>query len=384
MPPVCGVGGGPSSALRFAGMPIIDGKNVSPDEAMLLGRCPECGQPLIPKTARAHAADHWFGRDPNDPWLSEEARRRYKLIIDFAAARYNPLAARSETKTDADRMSSTPSDRPVKTFLDYVALGIILEAASAFWRGDSFSRVVAGFIGGGAVLLARYKWERLEATLGERFASTARNVATDFRWWIAPLLLLSLYVGTPTFIGAVKRAWYPSQQIPTTVTTSHQLSWDQTVTLLDGFRAARRAFIDAGWGPRPLPPETCCVSITSTPANNLFHGQLEELAKGAGCDVAQPPSVDLTNADATPTPTPTIRPYVLIRAAWPEGPPPTKNPDDPQTAKYWRETYANQEAEILLNAFITIRLPAKRSKILKADDDPAQVYIELGDIAPWK
>lgn len=178
------VGGYYSSRLPCADMPNIDGKDVSPDEAMLLGRCPECGQPLIPKTARAHASDHWFGRDPNDPWLSEEARRRYKLIIDFAAARYNPQSPQEQkqaSEPEKTRMSGTPSDRPVKTFLDYVALSLILEAGAAFWRGEGVSRVTIGLIAGAAVLAAHYKWDWLAKTLGERFTKTARGVAADFR-----------------------------------------------------------------------------------------------------------------------------------------------------------------------------------------------------------
>src|SRR5689334_21254685 len=120
-------------------MPIVEGKDLSPDEAILLGRCPECGLPLIPRTARAHASDHFFGREPNDPWLSEEARRRYKLIIDFADARYPAVAAqpvREGTVLQRQELPSERSDKPVKTFLDYVALGLILESAGALWRGE--------------------------------------------------------------------------------------------------------------------------------------------------------------------------------------------------------------------------------------------------------
>jgi hypothetical protein len=227
MPSVSASGGWSSSALRWADMPIIDGKDVSPDEALLLGRCPECGQPLIPKTARAHASDHFFGRDPNDPWLSEEARRRYKLVIDFAAARYDPFAfqqKREEADPEGNGMSNTSSDKPVKTFLDYVALGLILEAASAFWRGEGWSRVGAGLVGGGAVLAAHYKWDWLKEKLGDRFTTTARSVATDFRWWLVPLFLLFIYVGSPTLISEVGKA------ITTTPPVETKSPMSQTIT----------------------------------------------------------------------------------------------------------------------------------------------------------
>ena len=198
-------------------MPNIDGKDVSPDEAMLLGRCPECAQPLIPKTARAHASDHWFGMDPNDPWLSEEARRRYKLIIDFAAARYNPQSPQEQkqaSEPEKTRMSGAPSDRPVKTFLDYVALSLILEAGAAFWRGEGVSRVTIGLIAGAAVLAAHYKWDWLAKTLGERFTKTARGVAADFRWWLLPVGLLFLYVGFPTLLSKTNKMIVPQRMQP--------------------------------------------------------------------------------------------------------------------------------------------------------------------------
>src|SRR5229473_5954372 len=85
-------------------MPNVDGKSLSPDEAMLLGLCPECGTPLIPRTARAHAESHW-GSDPDATRLSEEGRRRFKLILDFAAARQvdRPALEKSQRAT---------SDRP--------------------------------------------------------------------------------------------------------------------------------------------------------------------------------------------------------------------------------------------------------------------------------
>lgn len=137
-------------------MPVIDQKDVSPDEAILLGHCPECGQLLIPKTAVAHASTHWFGRDPNDPWLSEEARRRYKLIIDFAAARYNPALEERDSHRQGKPMSPKqpePSSHDTRPFWidqlyaggifcagltmlpDHLPFGIVLSAIGAVWLG---------------------------------------------------------------------------------------------------------------------------------------------------------------------------------------------------------------------------------------------------------
>ena len=368
-------------------MPNVDGKSLSPDEAMLLGLCPECGAPLIPRTARAHAESHW-GADPDAIPLSEEGRRRFKLILDFAAARVRGTLLDKSQQTPKHDDESEQRERhwwqiqnrsmlwsavPVATFL----FGLDLLKDKNWIFGPIFT------VGSLLALLLIDRQMRLASAPISRIAPPATRSPTIVIAFLA--IATWMAVGYDIYVRDLKdQAVTPLSSTSSSSPKVQELSWDQTVTLLDGFKTARRAFIDAKWGDTVKPSETCRVSITSTPANNVFHAQLEELASGAGCDVAQPPWVDLTSADATPTPTPTIRPYILIRAAWPEGPPPTKNPDDTQTAKYWRETYANQEAEILLNAFIRIRLPAKRSKILKADDDPAQVYIELGDIAPWK
>jgi hypothetical protein len=271
-------------------MPIVDGNDVSPDEAMLLGLCPECGQPLIPKNARAHASSHFFGRDPNDPLLSAEAQRRYKLIIDFAAARYDAVTEREkreEANSDRIGMSSTPSDKPVKTFLDYVALGLILEAASAFWRGEDWSRVVAGLIGGGAVLAAHYRWDWLKETLGDRFTTTARSVATDFRWWLVPLFLLFIYVGSPTLISEVGKAITTTSAVETEIDELKANEWPtlttRTIDAISKVLAAagphhydldsctspdciyfsnglRTAFAKAGWLPAvPAPPRAWSI-----------------------------------------------------------------------------------------------------------------------------
>jgi hypothetical protein len=59
-------------------MPIVDGKDISPDEAIHRGLCPECGVPLTPKSALSHALGHW-----DRPNLSPEGRRRYDLVLEF-------------------------------------------------------------------------------------------------------------------------------------------------------------------------------------------------------------------------------------------------------------------------------------------------------------
>jgi hypothetical protein len=196
--------------LRGASMPIVDGRNILPDEAMHRGLCPECGAPLTPRTALAHANGHWGNR-----LLSVEGKRRYDMLRDFAAGtRADGMVEQPPEQLSITNPDAPPDDRPVKTFLDYVALALILEAGSAFWRGESIGRVVAGLIGGGLVLVAHYKWDWLRTQLGHRFEETAISVATDFKWWLAPILLLFLYVGWPTFTASVRHVSSSAEQAP--------------------------------------------------------------------------------------------------------------------------------------------------------------------------
>ena len=176
-------------------MPVVDGKSISPDEAIHRGLCPECGAPITPRTALP-AHDHWTGRV-----LSEEGQRRLDLLRRFAAdARVSDL----HELPVSHREEVASSDWPVKTYLDYVALGLILEAVAALWRGESITRVVPGFVGGAVVLTAHYRWDWLKVQLGKRFEETAISVATDFKWWLAPILLVFLYVGWPLFTANIR------------------------------------------------------------------------------------------------------------------------------------------------------------------------------------
>ncbi|HVC44762.1 MAG TPA: hypothetical protein VND20_08075 [Candidatus Binataceae bacterium] len=80
-------------------MPNVNGKPLSPDEAMLLGLCPECGAAVIPRVARAHAESHWSA-DPDATRLSAEGRRRFKLLLDFAYNRFiGPVSGTSPPAT---------------------------------------------------------------------------------------------------------------------------------------------------------------------------------------------------------------------------------------------------------------------------------------------
>ncbi len=207
-------------------MPNIDGKDVSPDEAILLGRCPECGQPLIPKTALAHASDHWFGRDPNVPWLSEEARRRYKLIIDFAASRFNPFTAAKQEKSH--RQGVSMSDRVVGQTHNTRAYWIDqLIAVAIIGVGQDFrhDHVVPGYItmAVGFVWLLYLRWEHKPMT---------PQIRTPNFLAVAVLFLATIVVGYNIYdrhYGGDAASWH--------------LSWDAS-TPLEIVYGSRRPFVN--------------------------------------------------------------------------------------------------------------------------------------------
>lgn len=90
-------------------MPNVNGKSLSPDEAMLLGLCPECGVTVTPRVARSHAESHW-GADPDSARLSDEGRRRFKLLLDFA---HNKSVG--PTPGSPAQPKPQPTNKPAKT-----------------------------------------------------------------------------------------------------------------------------------------------------------------------------------------------------------------------------------------------------------------------------
>lgn len=64
-------------------MPYVNGKLVSPDDAIKEGCCPETGQPLAGVNIEAHIHALWPHLDQNDP-NHAEALRRANLLREFA------------------------------------------------------------------------------------------------------------------------------------------------------------------------------------------------------------------------------------------------------------------------------------------------------------
>lgn len=63
-------------------MPTIDGKTVTPEDALAQDRCPECGKDFKKESAIACANSHWMST-PQPGRAGAEARRRQKLLAKY-------------------------------------------------------------------------------------------------------------------------------------------------------------------------------------------------------------------------------------------------------------------------------------------------------------
>jgi hypothetical protein len=62
--------------------PIVDGKELTPDEAIAKNRCPECGVDLTKVNPIAELNSHWQSQQ-RDSRQNPEALRRQQLLKDY-------------------------------------------------------------------------------------------------------------------------------------------------------------------------------------------------------------------------------------------------------------------------------------------------------------
>ena len=77
-------------------------------------------------------------------------------------------------------------DLAVRAFIGLFVLGAVLHGFDVM--KDGFKSTVTWWIVGGSLALIDWYWIRIKNWLGPRFAITANNVATDFRWWALALV----------------------------------------------------------------------------------------------------------------------------------------------------------------------------------------------------
>jgi hypothetical protein len=65
-------------------MPIVNGKKVTPEEAIASKHCPECGADLTQVNAVAELNSHWTVK-PRDDRRQAEAIKRQNLLMKYIA-----------------------------------------------------------------------------------------------------------------------------------------------------------------------------------------------------------------------------------------------------------------------------------------------------------
>jgi hypothetical protein len=98
------------------------------------------------------------------------------------------------------------SDAAVRNFIELIALGFVLEAVAALFRGESGLRVGGGFVAGAAVSLVGFQWRPIRNAMGARFGSIAAQIATDPRWWLGAIFLFAVVSAAPSTMRAIPQS----------------------------------------------------------------------------------------------------------------------------------------------------------------------------------
>jgi hypothetical protein len=187
-------------------MPFVNGKQISPDAAIHLGHCPECGAPITPRNALSHARSHW---NPESLAVPSEARRRYDLLAEFArtdrgisksVVQHAPIAS-SPTGTDAKRHPILSKDN----YYDLAALPFAFEAATEFMHGDFARAILSSLIVIGIV----YVVHNPENQFTTGFKKLTRSPLGAF----GLLVLLLGYVAAPRVIAKTEEIFSSSAAI---------------------------------------------------------------------------------------------------------------------------------------------------------------------------
>jgi hypothetical protein len=85
-------------------MPYVDGKDLTPDEAMEANRCPECGVDLTKVNPIAELNSHWTKEPPNNR-SGDEGRRRREMLREFIT--------KNKVRTSDQPKPAAPNAAPV-------------------------------------------------------------------------------------------------------------------------------------------------------------------------------------------------------------------------------------------------------------------------------
>lgn len=93
-------------------MPLIEGLEVSPDDALKAGKCPECGIDLTKVNPLAHRREHWEVV-PRDDRAGQEAKRRIALFDKFLADSQERTSKAQDDQQSDTVQAGKPGDIPV-------------------------------------------------------------------------------------------------------------------------------------------------------------------------------------------------------------------------------------------------------------------------------
>jgi hypothetical protein len=90
-------------------MPLFEGKDITPDEAIALNRCPECAADLTQVNPIGHRNTHWITQ-PKPGRRGEEGLRRMGLLDKFIADNNVRTSNMSKPSPKADAPETKPAD----------------------------------------------------------------------------------------------------------------------------------------------------------------------------------------------------------------------------------------------------------------------------------
>lgn len=330
--------------------------------------CPECGAPLsTAQTARGHAQDHWgAGRG----FLSAEGQRRRDMLLHFADA--------FADRTDDEIATLAPTNNfSVITFSELVGFMFALPAGDALYRGDPVSSrmIVFAVIGLSFVLLGP-NWPWLKSRLPRRFAASITRVGSDFRWWLAVLILGFIYLIAGQWHTEHIERVVETTPTPATRSTEQPIAPPHTIpsNTISGNTSANWRNVPPGPSAGPIGPISavelvqtfeqlptpCVVDVTAPSDNENLRGTLAWILQyGAKCQIAGAPSPP--NADEPQSSEPNTKPGLVI---------------------HWASNFV--EGENVVHFFDSSAFKVSISHRLPPNSNPHLIWIDIGPGPPWK
>ncbi len=189
-------------------------------------------------------------------------------------------------------MAEHSENSAVFAFCDLLGLMLALPFGDALRGAPITPRMIVFASVGFLSAIFGHSWPKLSSGVRfpTRLSETVRTVSTDFRWWLA-IILIAFVFGGPDVLGLLRSTFTPTvPQAPTTT----MLDWNDVISLQDAIGTMK---------------ESCLMKLTANsggPAQNIRNIIRRTVTELKGCeiyDAQQDDSPDFSpNADATPMP----------------------------------------------------------------------------------